>query len=47
MFDVFTKAEKTSLEYLNSKNWLGINCQLENNQDTNITSILYDIMLKT
>ena len=31
---------------MNSKNWLTLNAQLQNNQDTNITSILYDIIFK-
>ena len=41
-----TLLNKTSLEYLNSKNWLTLNEQLQNNQDTNITSVLYDIIFK-
>jgi len=46
MMNYSTLLNKTSLEYLNSKSWLNLNSQLQNNQDTNITSILYDIIWK-
>lgn len=46
MMNYSTLLNKTSLEYLNSKTWLNLNAKLQNNQDTNITSILYDIIFK-
>ena len=46
MMNYSTLLNKTSQEFLNSKSWTAMNCSLQNNQDTNITTILYDIIWK-